>query len=57
MQTDPFTRASATYRNAMRHAHKSGAAWEGYTPRPSRIPAYLALAGLALFAATLIWGI
>ena len=34
MNVDPFTRASATYRNAMRYGHKSGAAYEGWIPRP-----------------------
>ena len=34
MSVDPFTRASATYRNAMRYGHKSGAAYEGWIPRP-----------------------
>ncbi len=55
---DPFTRASATYQNSMRHPHKTGAAWEGYTPRR---PAFARIAGrvfvlasLALFAAFLV---
>ena len=31
---DPFTAASPTYQAAIRHPHKTGAAFEGYGPRP-----------------------
>ena len=30
---DPFTRASPTYQLAMRHAFKSGPAYEGWKPK------------------------
>ncbi|QDH50387.1 hypothetical protein [Caulobacter phage KcrB] len=32
MTVDPFTTASPTYRNAMRHPHKTGASFEGWSP-------------------------
>lgn len=50
---DPYTRASPTYQAAIRHRHKSGSAYEGFS-RPSKWPARLALLALALFAFTLL---
>jgi hypothetical protein len=47
---DPFTRASATYQAAIRAPHKSGQAWEGYSPRP-RSSWPLVLLGFAVTAA------
>lgn len=56
MTVDPFTNASATYQAAIRHAHKSGAAFEGYSPRGglSYVLAPLAvLVALGIFVAVL----
>lgn len=52
---DEFTRASPTYQQAIRHTHKTGAAFEGYSPRGlSRFWAPLAvLVALGIFAAVL----
>lgn len=35
MSVDPFTYASPTYQNAMRHPHRSGQGYEGFEPRSS----------------------
>lgn len=57
MTVDPFTRASATYQAATRSrlAFKSGAAYEGWTPRPpSRLPAILFWSAFAFLVFTLL---
>lgn len=33
MTVDPFMNASPIYQQAIRHQHKSGSAFEGYSPR------------------------
>jgi len=53
MTIDPFTRASASYQAAIRHPHKSGSAFEGYSPAPIW-PRVAVLVFLAIFAAILI---
>lgn len=35
---DHFTNATHSYQNAIRHTHRSGQAWEGYTPKRSGWP-------------------
>ena len=51
MSVDPFTRASPTYQAATRHPHKTGAAYEGYSPRgESARTVLLLVVGIAIVA-------